>query len=392
MTKRPLKYRQLCAQRAKCEPRRGVGGLLAALFSRKSGAQVSGLHLVGFAAFLALCGLATPALAQRADLFVVSGVQVDERAANAADARAQAIIAGKIEAVQRMISRITLASERAARGEIAVDAALAQRLVAALEVADERSSSTRYLGNLTLTLDPSQIRALLRAKSYQFVENRGSPILIVPQVDANASVQSEPWRRAWGLGGFTHELRPLVLGDRINPAKDDWASVANDVQNELADSALFVRLSMTTLNRNTILSVHAKLVSATSETDLGEFMSQGLNLDGPAIQSRLLQITEQISDRVQEQWKRQSLDRSGTKASLTVTALYANQPELQRIRASLEKSRLLTGVRPRAIASDGALFELTFAGAEAQLRADLAKTGLVLEDQAIGPVIRLATP
>lgn len=380
MTKRPLNDRLFRAKRAGCEPRRQRAGTLVALWQ------------AGLVAFLAWAGFATQALAQRADLFVVSGVQVDERAANAADARAQAIIAGKIEAVQRMIARITLASERAARGEIAVDAALAQRLVAALEVADERSSSTRYLGNLTLTLDPSQIRALLRAKSYQFVENRGSPILIVPQVDASASVQSEPWRRAWGLGGFTHELRPLILGDRINPAKDDWASVANDVQNELADSALFVRLSMTTQNRSTTLSVRAKLVNATSEMDLGDFTAQGLNLDGPAIQSRLLQITEQISDRVQEQWKRQSLDRSSTKGNLTVTVLYASQSQLQRIRASLEKSRLLTGVRPRAIASDGALFELTFAGAEAQLRADLAKAGLVLEDQEIGPVIRLATP
>lgn len=335
---------------------------------------------------------APAAFAQRGDLYVVSGVQVDSEAANASAARALAIQNGQVEAARRMVARLTLAAERASRGAVTVDPAAARRMIVGLEVEQERQSPTRYLASLKFTFDPGEVRTYLRSRNLQFTEYRGAPILVVPIVEADSASYADFWRRSFQIGGFRNELRPLEIAPKGSVLSEDWAGASAVAAGALADSVVFARLSVAIGPSGARIIAKARQVSATSEVDLGTVMLTGKAGDVAAVQAMLDRAARDIVERTTEDWKRQALGRAGTGTGLAVTALYSSQSEWNRLRAALEKSRLLTGVRQQAISVDGALLQLSFAGAEDLLKADLAKQGIILESGDIGPTLRLRAP
>lgn len=338
------------------------------------------------------------AFAQRGELYVVSGVQVDAAAANSRDARTLAIDAGQIEAARRMVARLTLAAERASRGAVAVDLAAARRMIIGLEVEQERQSATRYLASLKFSFDPGEVRNYLRARNLQFAEYRGAPILVVPIVEPDSASYADFWRRSWLVGGFRNELRPLEVAAKGSVLREDWSAASPAAGAVLADSAIFARLTVAigpvagAGAAGARVVAKARQVSASGDTDLGTVTLTGPASDVAGVQALLDRAARMIVEQATEEWKRQAFGRAGSGTGLAVTALYSSQSEWIRLRAALERSRLLTGIRQQAISYDGALLRLSFAGAEDLLKADLGKQGILLESGDIGPTLRLKAP
>ncbi len=151
------------------------------------------------------------------DVFVVRGVQVDETAASAADARAAARASGQAEAARRLIDRLTRSVYRGQLGEI--DAGTAELLVDSLEVANERRSDVRYLADLTVAFRPEAVRQFLRSAGVPFTEVRSRPVLVVPVLDRGGAYvlweEPNPWRQAWQNHPTDIGLVPVVtpIGD-----------------------------------------------------------------------------------------------------------------------------------------------------------------------------------
>ncbi len=160
----------------------------------------------------------------------------------------------------------------------------------------------------------------------------------------------------------------------------------------LADSVIFTRLSVAIGPSGARVIAKARQSSVAGEIDLGMVSLSGPAGDVAAVQALLYRAARDIVERATEEWKRQAFWRAGSGTGLSVTALYSSHSEWNRLRAALERSRLLTGVRQQAISVEGALLRLSFAGAEDLLKADLAKQGIVLESGDIGPVLRLKAP
>lgn len=72
-----------------------------------------------------------------------------------------------------------------------------------------------------------------------------------------------------------------------------------------------------------------------------------------------------------------------------VTALYTTLDEWNRIRRALRQTQGIEDVRIDAVSIDGALLLLQFRGGRANLEADMVRRGLILTDEANGPVLRL---
>lgn len=208
-------------------PRRAVAAVLAAV--------------VATGAALAVAALSPAArAATTADLFRVDAVPVDATAANAVQARQQALEAGQREGLRRLLSRLTLPEDRTRLPQ--VEAAAVEGLVESYQVASERVGPTRYLASLNLAYAPDGVRRLLRDAGVPFIERPLDPVLVVPVLTGPGGAvvdlwgDANPWRAAWNERGAASPLAEirLPLGDA-----GDVASLAPE---SLEDPAALARL------------------------------------------------------------------------------------------------------------------------------------------------------
>ena len=123
-------------------------------------------------AFLASLALAATAVRAQSispiDVFTVRNVAVDVTARTAAAARERALKDGQTRALLRLLER--LVSRSALDRLPTIDQATANFLVRDFEIANEKTSSVRYLATLTYRFKRSEVRALLRREDIPFAE------------------------------------------------------------------------------------------------------------------------------------------------------------------------------------------------------------------------------
>ena len=145
----------------------------------------------------------------RDNVYAVSGVHVDETAANAAAAQQAGFAAAQRAGFERLVRRLTIArrtrrARRAAAG--ARDARCAW--CSSVDVEEERRSGTRYIGRLTVRFDPSGVRTLLRQFNLTVVDTRTAPVLVAPLVaDGHAAGNRHALARSLGARRFWRRTR-----------------------------------------------------------------------------------------------------------------------------------------------------------------------------------------
>jgi hypothetical protein len=168
---------------------------------------------------LALAGLLAwwPALVARAqsgaDLFQVSGIEVDATAADAVAAREQALLQGQSEGLRRLMRRLVPADNH---GRLpSVGPAEIESYVQNFEIADEQVASNRYLAQLTVRYEPDAVRELLQGAALSYAETVSEPIVVLPVYRTAGGVQlwpdNNPWWQAWADHLDLERLLRLVL-------------------------------------------------------------------------------------------------------------------------------------------------------------------------------------
>lgn len=343
------------------------------------------------ALFLALCVLApAPASAQsgRDSIFVVSGVRVDETAANGAAAQQAGFAAAYRSGFERLVRRLAVPGDLAARGMPALDAAGIERLVQSVDVEEERRSSTRYIGRLALRFDPAGVRALLRQASIGIIEARSSPTLVVPVVAGGVTPETAAlWRQVWAQGGYAGELAPIAVAPEALQGAPNWTAAAPFAQSAAAGTALYATLRV---QGSTATATLAE-VSASGTQNRGEVSAAIGDVGG--IQAALASLADQANNRVQSEWKaRAPASGGGARARISVSALYSDQAQWERIKDALEGAAqtIVSEIRIEAVGRDGALVSFSFTGDQTQLAAELRRRGVLLENGAQGQTLRIA--
>jgi hypothetical protein len=349
--------------------------------------------LAAFAAFFlaALCAFAPgPASAQiRDNVYAVAGVHVDETAENAAAAQQAGFAAAQRLGFERLVRRLTLPDELAMRSAPVVDAAALERLVLSVDVEEERRSTTRYIGRLTVRFDPSTVRSLLRAYSLTVVDTRTAPVLVAPTAVTGTSEETVAlWREVWGQGGFESELVPLSVAPAALQGAADWGAVAPFAQAAAAASALYVNLRV---QGSTAIASLVE-VDANARRDRGEVAARIEGADAASLRAALASLAEQASARLQNDWKSRIAVGGGQRARVSASALYSDQRQWERIKSALEAAAqtLISEIRIEAVGREGALISFSFVGDRTQLAAELNRRGVRLEDTSQGPVLRVA--
>ncbi|MBC07179.1 MAG: hypothetical protein CMO10_12890 [Thalassospira sp.] len=159
--------------------------------------------------------MAFPAAAQ--DIFTVTGVHVDERAETAAAAREQALEIGQRQAFEEVIARLTLPEDRT--GLEMPETAVITNMVRDFGVSNEKTSSVRYIADMTVRFKDDELRRFLRFRDISFAELQSKPVMIVPVYRSNNYVSlwddPNPWREVWSRNVATSGLVPIKapIGD-----------------------------------------------------------------------------------------------------------------------------------------------------------------------------------
>jgi hypothetical protein len=343
------------------------------------------------AVLAALCAFAPgPASAQpRDNVYAVSGVYVDESAANAAAAQQAGLAAAQRLGFERLVRRLTVPEELVSRGMPAVDGPALERLVLSVDVEEERRSASRYIGRLTVRFDPSGVRTLLRQYSLTVVDTRTAPVLVAPVTVADASPETTAlWREVWATGGFQDELVPLAVAPEALQGAPAWDSAAAFAQAAAAASALYATLRVQGETATAVLVE----VDADARRERGEVAARIGGTDTPALRAALASLAEQASARIQNEWKARIATGAGQRARISASALYRDQRQWEQIKDALEAAAqtLISEIRIEAVGRDGALVSFSFVGERAQLVSELARRGVSLSDTAQGPVLRTA--
>ena len=122
-----------------------------------------------FRIFVALILTLIAKAAIAADPFTVIGIPVDATGQTPIEAQTLAIQDGQMRAAQAIIERVTLSNERQARPLTPIEIDVAAKMIRALEIANEKRSSNRYLGDISVAFNPSEVQKYLLANGLNTV-------------------------------------------------------------------------------------------------------------------------------------------------------------------------------------------------------------------------------
>ncbi len=339
-------------------------------------------------AFALLCAVMPEAASAqgRDNAYVVGGVPADATAANAAQAQSAALANAQRIGFERLVRRVTPTEELGRIGVPAVTPQQLDTLVNSVDVEDERRSSTRYIGRVTVRFDQTGVRTLLRNAGFTIVDNRTTPTAVMARAPGADEEVAALWREVWGQGGYQTELAPLVVAANAPAEGADWAAVGPAAQAAGAGAALIATLRLSGGNA----SATFQEVSSTGVRDRGTATAR---VQGDDLRSALLALTVQANDRVQADWKaRAAAGQGGARGRISASALYTTQADWERIKTGLEGAAgsLISEIRIEAVGREGALVSFSFTGDQTALVAELRRRGVSLENSDVGPVLRTA--
>ncbi len=358
-----------------------------------------------------LAGLVFSTAAMAGSPFEITGVRIDAYGANVTKARAQAIRVGTLDATYQLLDRITLPSDRLALDPpLIITEDIAEQLVAGIEIANEKRSRSRYLGDLSVTFDAQAVRNFLRAHHLPFVESQAAPVLIVAlwQNEEGQPVLStdNPFAKVLKRPAFQNHLVPLKLATQGMDLDEQAASLKvwqlanfdNGLLSTMAARAGVKEVIIASAKPEGSNAVRIKAQRVQigengieSIVDMGSFegMAPFSARQSQWLAQALFAAADKIAQVLDTDWKQQAIVRDDMRQSVRLTALYKTLSEWQRLRDALGGVALVEEARLDALSYDGALLTLSYIGSEEQLARRLAQKGIILRNEDIGLVARI---
>ena len=331
-----------------------------------------------------------------ANIYTVERVAVDDTAETAAAARDVALVKGQQHALRRLLERLTM---KADHGRLpVVGAAAIAELVSGIEIAEEKTSATRYIATLSVNFKKHEIRGLLRQQGISFSETRSKPLLVLPVFRAAGAVRlwqiPNPWRESWSnitLG--TDAPVPLIV-----PAGELADVAAISAEQALGGDARRLDAIAERYGVTDILVAFAEL-----DIDLGtrarrlqvSLRQHGWTGPGLLIESYSSQKQETekamvtravaaVATGIQERWKANTLIRFDRERSLSAVVPLGGLRDWLVVRERLNRNSLIRRVELTALSVENARIVLHYWGDVERLTVALAQNNLKLVEDADG--------
>lgn len=309
------------------------------------------------------------------DPFTVGGIKVDATAANAIEAQVKASAEGQLAAADVLFKRLTLEQERLASPLPVLTSETVARMIRALEPSKERRSANRYLGEVTVAFNPSQVQQFLQSYNLTLVSSQARERLVVVResglrggTDALSSLQS-----AFADPRLSYALTPL----RAASAQDVEFLPSNPSDNDLQALAL-------KYNLNQILIVEQTGNVTDISLDTGNRQSFFVE---PGVDTA--SFADRVVERLESDWKQVSAITAGEVVTTSVSVLYNSHRDWIALQEAINTSAQITGARLDALSKDGALMTISYGGDIARLSNELRFKGVRVEqDPQLGLVFK----
>ena len=312
--------------------------------------------------------------AHAADPFTVSGIPVDATGKTPIEAQTLAIRNGQARAANILLERLTVEAERAEKGTVPISEENAAKLIRSMEIDNEKRSSTRYLGDISVGFNPSAMQAYLRQADLTMISSQSRDRLIVPLSNGQLNLESD-WFKAWPKSGAQHALTPI---------RSMTAGQASALPVSIAAIAA---LDMSALKQlGEAMNVQQILVA----DDLGGYVKiSDVSLDSG--QRKTFSVNggpQAIVSKLESDWKNVSVSRVENAVEMPVSILYGTHSEWLSLKEVINSSAQIQDARLDALSKDGALMTITYGGDMSRLRNELAGKGVeVRSDPNLGIVL-----
>ena len=335
-------------------------------------------------AVLAAAALFAISAARAGDIYTARNVAVDATAESATKARDVAIAKGHQAAWAILFKKLTQQADWARMPQL--DEATLNNMIVSFSVADERTSSTRYLADISYKFDPAAVQQAMMASAVQYINAQAKPYLVLPVYDAGAGPvlfgDENPWAQAWAGVNLNDELVPLVVpsGD----LEDITAASAADALNAdwmklsvLADRYGVERVIVAQAKPGGAgLTVKLIVVGSSGRSD--DSLTVGGTAEAPPYEKAIAQIAARLADA----WKAKMLVAGGATATITAAATFNSLPEWAELRRRITSTPLVKNVGTMGVSTSGATVIITHEGSDDQLISSMAESGLTLSNMA----------
>ncbi|WP_223305040.1 MULTISPECIES: DUF2066 domain-containing protein [Thalassospira] len=330
--------------------------------------------------------LSFPVFAQ--DIFSVSGVHVDESAETAAAARDQALAIGQRKAFDEVVARLTLPEDRRSLGTPNQNDI--NNMVRDFGVSNEKTSSVRYIADMTVRFKENELRNYLRFRDIPFAELQSKPVIIVPIYHSGGYTSlwddPNPWRDIWSRNFASGGLVPVKapIGDLQDigiVSAEQAENGAIDRLNELArryGANVAVVASATVRGETGAETVD---VTATRYDAGGAPQIFGVTettQPGESLNETLVRAAKGVQDQLSDGWKRANLINYGTGGQLMVFIPITGLDDWARIEERIIDSPVVRNSRVVAMSRREVQIAVDYVGSTDQLRTALAQQNLSL--------------
>lgn len=321
------------------------------------------------------------------DLFEVTGLKVDARAADELQAKQEGIAEAQQQALQEIFRRLVSTDDIARLPEVTSDMLIA--MVRDYDISDEKFGGGRYLATLSVRFEPQEVAAVLRSQRIPFAMTRSRPVVVLPVIDIGTAQRlwddPNPWREAWAAQLPHPGLFTLVMpiGDLTDVAavNVNYALAGDPVGLEQIASrydAAGTMVAVATIARGT---------DARRQVDVTLTFSGG-GYDGRTIQRRysgsgslqpfLVQVVGELLRDLESGWKDENMLDFTQEERISVVVPIGGLGDWIAIRDRLSAMARIQKVAVARMTRTEAEVDIVYVGTTDQLRAALALQGLEL--------------
>ncbi|MEO0981203.1 MAG: hypothetical protein AAFX03_00960 [Pseudomonadota bacterium] len=311
------------------------------------------------AATAALFAAAT-ASADIRDVYTIRDIPVDERADTVIEAQQAAFAQARLIAARALVARITQPADRAAVGGVPIDLELAQTLASAVDVQEETRGGGRYLGVLSVVLNPQTVRPLLEQRGIPYLDTQ-APLALLAPTSADNQIA---WSTAWEAGRAA-TLAPYVTAADFYGPFATWDDMVVEATQVGAQRGIIANLR----GLEGAYSVRLSLVTAGGASPIGSTQAVP-DLDAAVVAARSV---------LERAWKNQALVGLGaSRTFVEANVAYTSIVEWNTLRAALAQSPLVSDFSIKAISRGGAIVDFAFAGEIERFAAELRQRGVAI--------------
>ncbi|GLQ07036.1 DUF2066 domain-containing protein [Sneathiella chinensis] len=343
-----------------------------------------------------------PTLAAQNNLYTIRGISVDVTAGSASEARSVALQQGQKRAFEALLRKVTPKSHHDTLPSIA-DSEITG-MVAGIQVANEKTSATRYLADLTFEFRREQVVPILKLNSLPYSETISKPLIVLPVFNSeggrNLWDEPNPWRDEW-LAVFEGGEKPEGSLQR----QDDWvqtrlqpvvvpAGTLEDIQAISAEQA--VALDPAALEElQSFYNAKGVLVALATLTVDGGVRRLDVSYQRSDVFTTAVieSFTGGDEDRdvfraaifdvvgtLQEDWKDQTVLDTSIENRIAVSSRIESLNDWLDIQSRAREIPAIQEIMVREVSVGQAFWEISFVGQLEQLQGALAQRDLVLEN------------